>query len=110
MSSNTNPLNIETLFAQLNKDLKTHLSGSGGKAALALRINSYSRIIAAHPENNHDSRKVSKNVSLPSTDELMQKIDEAITKSLTNASSSHELLVEAYTRIIVGRSQRSLID
>jgi hypothetical protein len=108
MSSNANPLNIEELFMQLNKDLKTHLSGSGsGKAALTLRINSYSRLIAAHPENTHDSRKA----SILSTEELMKKIDESINKISFSASSTQELLVEAYTRIIVGRSQqRNVLD
>jgi hypothetical protein len=104
MSSNANPLNIEELFTQLDRDLKAHLSGSGGKAGLTLRINSYSRLIGAHPENTHDSRKP----FIPSTEDLMKKINEAITKASINASSSQELLVEAYTRIIVGRTKNPL--
>jgi hypothetical protein len=107
MSSNTNPLNIEELFIRLDQALyRAHPFASGGKAGLVLQINSYSRMISAHPENIHNSGKS----SIPSTEVLKKSIDEAISKASSNASSAHELLVEAYTRIIVGRSQNALDD
>jgi hypothetical protein len=97
----SNPLNLAELFSQLNKDLNTHLAGSSGMAGVTLRINSYSHLIAAHPENIHDSR----NSLIPSTEALMEKINNSITKFATRGGSSHQLLVEAYTRIIVGRTK-----
>jgi hypothetical protein len=67
-------------------------------AAVTLRINSYSRLIKAHPKNTHE------NPNIPSTAELMKKIDEWIEVYGTyHGSSSHALGVKAYTRILAGR-------
>jgi hypothetical protein len=96
--SSANPLPLENLFAQLDNDIRTHLSSTDGLDVLVLRINSYSRLIKAHPENTHT------NPSIPSTIELMTKIDEYI-KSWGHHQKidTYPIVVKAYTRIIAGR-------
>lgn len=96
--SASNPLSIEKLFDQLQKDLTLHFHSTSGMAAVQLRISSYSRLIKAHPENTHG------NPNIPSTTELMKKIDEWIGIYGTyHGSGSHIVGVKAYTRIIAGR-------
>lgn len=97
MSAN-HPLPIEELFRQLKQDLDRHFNSQSGMAAVSLRVNSYSRLIKSHPENTHDNKFI------PSTAELMEKIDEWIEVYGTyHGSSSHVLAVKAYTRILAGR-------
>jgi hypothetical protein len=94
----SNPLSIEQLFDQLQKDLTRHFNSRSGMAAVTLRINSYSRLIKAHPENTHDNPRI------PSTAELREHIDEWIEVYGTyHGSGSHALGVKVYTRIIAGR-------
>lgn len=96
--SASNPLSIEKLFDQLQKDLTLHFHATSGMAAVQLRINSYSRLIKAHPENTHD------NPNIPSTTELMEKVDNCIDAFGTySGNASHLLAAKAYTRIIAGR-------
>lgn len=96
--SSSNPLSIEKLFDQLQKDLTRHFNSVSGMASVTLRINSYSRLIKAHPENAHG------NPNIPSTTELMEKIDNSIEVYGTyNGKASHLLAAKAYTRILAGR-------
>ena len=93
-----NPLSVENLFAQLEQDLDRHFKSVSGMAAVDLRINSYSRLIKAHPDNTHN------NPNIPSTNELMDKINKYIDVYGTyHGNGSHSLAVKAYTRIIAGR-------
>ena len=97
-SSSTNPLPVEHLFEQLQKDIARHFNSVSGMAAVTLRINSYSRLIKAHPDNTHS------NPYIPSTERLKKLIDEWIEAYGTNdGNGSHVLAVKAYTRIIAGR-------
>lgn len=96
--ASSNPLSVEELFEQLQQDITRHFNSSSGMAGVVLRINSYSRLIKAHPENTHD------NPDIPSTMELMKKIDYCIrVYGSYTGTSSHSLMVKAYTRIIAGR-------
>lgn len=96
--SSSNPLPLENLFAQLESDIRTHLMSTDGLEVLILRINSYSRLIKAHPENTHT------NADIPSTIELMTKIDEYI-NVIGNGTEidTYPLAIKAYTRILTGR-------
>lgn len=98
MASSSNPLSIDELFTQLQQDITRHFKSPSGMAGVTLRINSYSRLIAAHPENTHD------NPNIPSTTELMDKIDNFIDiYGSSDGTASHLLTAKAYTRIIAGR-------
>lgn len=96
--SSPHPVSVEELFSQLKKDIDRHFMSSSGMAAVSLRINSYSRLIKAHSDNTHT------NPNIPSSAELIEKIDEWIAGYGTyNGSGSHVLAVKAYTRILAGR-------
>lgn len=106
----SNPLNIENLFKQLDSDLESRCGAwegdvlSGSFAHIELRIDSYSHLIAAHPDNTHG------NTRIPSTEVLMRKIESCIEtyrKSngpYTPRKEGHAIAVKAFTRIIAGRS------
>lgn len=97
--SSSNPLSIEQLFTQLEQDITRHFKSVSGMAAVTLRINSYSRLIKAHPDNTHENKNI------PMTEHLMKRIDEWI-DAYDNpmvGKGSHVLAVKAYTRILAGR-------
>lgn len=94
----SNPLSIEELFKQLEADIHTHMENRGSVSALELRVNSYARLIEAHPENTHG------NTRIPSTEVLMTKIDYCIEfYGTSQGKSGHALAAKAFTRIIAGR-------
>lgn len=97
--SSSNPLSIEELFKQLHEDIDRHFKSVSGMAGVTLRINSYSRLIKAHPENTHE------NPNIPSTVALKKEIDDCIAAygSYYGGKASHLLTAKAYTRIIAGR-------
>lgn len=105
----SNPLNIENLFNQLEADIQKRMDARSGDVAggsyahIELRIDSYSRIIQAHPENTHD------NTHITSTEVLLRKIETCIevvrVNSVRNTTKEgHALAVKAFTRIIAGRN------
>lgn len=95
--TSSNPLSLEQLFTQLHQDIDRHFKSPSRMPTETLRIKLYSRLIKAHPENTHD------NPAIPSTTELMDKIDAYIEAYATYNREAHLLATKAYTRIIVGR-------
>lgn len=102
----SNPLNIEELFKELETDIQKRMDARSGdvkvKAHVELRIDSYSRLIKAHPENTHDNPRI------PSTEVLMKKIDSCIETYGKYAATytpkeGHAVAAKAFTRIIAGR-------
>lgn len=94
----SNPLNIQDLFKQLFADIEGHMELRGSLSALELRIDSYSQLIKAHPENTHG------NTHIPSTEVLMTKMDYCIDfYGTSQGKTGHGLAAKAFTRIIAGR-------
>lgn len=96
--ASSNPLSIEQLFTQLHQDMDRHFKSPSRMTTETLRIKLYSRLIKTHPENTHD------NPNIPSTTELMEKIDAYIEAYATYNRESHLLATKAYTRILAGRN------
>lgn len=92
----SNPLSIETLYEKFYAHLPNPNEGPHNEQEVTLYLETYSRLVAAHPNNTHTYNSP----RIPSTPELMNVIELFLSNS---GKPFYAVAAEAYTRIIVGR-------